>query len=589
MCGFSFERLNNNQFCGVDDCVLSHRGPDYYGELILHNCCFRHWRLSIKDVSEGSHQPYKFKNLVMLFNGEIYNYKSLRVLLRNKGYIFETSGDTEIFLKGYDCFGVSFLGMVDGMFSVLIYDTQVDTTFIARDKFGQKPLFYSISHDRFLVASELKVFSHEFGFNDLCKASLNQLLTFGHTLPPLTLLSGVRSLLPGQFLVFDKAYSVLESGNLNERLFSCKKEFSQSITILNVKDALIESVNTMLDTDVKTGVFLSGGMDSGIITCIAKKYLNRSIDCLTYTGNGMSVNDNLGSREIASHFNVNHYIIEDTQYDLNEKFLMFLKSVDSPSYDGFNTYLVSQAAAKLGYKAMLSGVGADELFGGYPSFRYERFYKFLNLNIDPLIDALSCDRKWTYFATGNRFKRYTKLRGFKSLESYGLDFSNYLGSLGFSLSQNSYLDTLLLETYGYMSLVLLRDMDQFSMANSLELRAPFISDNVVALFDHLEFEKSFNLMGPKGVLRSIFEPDFPVNYFNKKKSGFELNTDILMREASYDIKDLKERFEQLGIIDHVDHLINRDKGNEIRKQANWMFLNQIYSFVENHKVNALNN
>jgi asparagine synthase (glutamine-hydrolysing) len=586
MCGFSCEIVYNGSVEGICPGTLNHRGPDNFGTIKINNAYFRHWRLSIKDVSDSSNQPFVYKSLVVVFNGEVYNFKLLRRLLLLEGYIFETTGDTEVFVKGFYHYKSNFFGMIDGMYSCAIYNSETKSVIIARDKFGQKPLFYSVNNKRLIIGSELKVFSLDFGFKSVGKKYLKEYMSFGYNLAPNTLLNDVKALLPGEILTFDIAGQIIDRANVNRGLFG-KDTRQNEVSLYSLKDVLIESVNSALDTDVKTGIFLSGGVDSSILAIIAKKYLKRDVSSLTYCSDKVSDIDNSGSIQMAKHLGLDHIIIKDSQNELKDKFYRFLKSVDQPSNDGFNTFLVSEAARESGFKVMLSGVGADELFGGYPFFYSEELYDQFGLNLPLISRFLMRNRKMRYFFEGNLFRRYALAR-FGNLNGIDEDeYIKYYKNLGISLTGNSFLKSLTLETYCYMSQVLLRDMDQYSMANSIELRAPFLGNEIVNLFNYFDFSKAYRIFGSKGVLKHLFKDDSPENFFDVKKQGFEIDVSFLNNDTDFDLKCFSNNLYDLGAGD-LFGVGKMDLGkNFIRRNSELTKLFQLQAFFVNHGIDEI--
>lgn len=361
------------------DAMLA-RGPDGCGEWYSpdNRVGLAHRRLSIIDLSEHGAQPMTSEdgNLVVSFNGEIYNYRALRSKLEAKGYRFRSNSDTEVLLHLYAEMGIAMLHELRGMFAFSLWDAMQGKLFLARDPYGIKPLYYADDGWCIRAASQVKALlaggrlsrEHE-------PAGLAGFYLLGTVPEPWTLYRGIQALPAGHYLQAD------DSG-VSEPVAWCNvasiflaasqsgPATNRDRAIEDVHAALQESVRAHLVADVPIGLFLSSGIDSGALAGLVKDQ-NQPVEAVTlgfseYAG---TADDEVPlAQEIAQHYGLRHHVHRVGQQEFAEHLPAILMAMDQPSTDGINTWLVSQAAAIQGWKVALSGVGGDELLGGYPSF-----------------------------------------------------------------------------------------------------------------------------------------------------------------------------------------------------------------------------
>ena len=349
--------------------ALRHRGPDDAGtwQSDAKRATFAHTRLAILDPTPAGHQPMSCADgrFTITFNGEIYNFKELRHTLEGRGITLRTQTDTEVILRAYEVFGEACVSRLRGMFAFAIWDEREQTCLLARDRFGIKPLYYH-AHDSGLVfASEVKALLHSGAVpRGLDRDAMYQYFRAGSVQDPRTLLRGVRNLEAGHVMTWD-------AGQLRTVRY-WDLSFVASETAPPVAEAthsaLLDSIRHHFVSDVPVGVFLSGGIDSTCLVALATQAGVRDLHTFTLSVPGSPDDEGERARRTAEHFGTRHEEYRVDAATARQLFGGFLEAMDQPSIDGLNTFAVSRFAHEHGMKVVLSGVGADELFGGYRSF-----------------------------------------------------------------------------------------------------------------------------------------------------------------------------------------------------------------------------
>ncbi|MFN3018110.1 asparagine synthase (glutamine-hydrolyzing) [Vibrio coralliilyticus] len=504
---------------------IRHRGPDDKGIRTFEDgkIALGHTRLSFLDLSNSGKQPLSKAGLHIIFNGEIYNHNDLREEFKKKGAHFKSGTDTEVILEGYRLFGLGVFDKLNGMFAVVIYDASNKEIILARDKYGIKPLYISNNNDSLTLASELKVFQSDGGIS---KKARFYFLLLGFVPEPTTIYPEVEMFPSG-----------MATKVCSEKLITIdSKEITYEHTIKEsetLKESFVNAIELQLSADVPIGVFLSGGLDSSALVSLAKK----DVQTVSIYFDDEDYSEKKFQKLISDKYSLKHYELLLTKSYFRENIDDFLKSMDSPTIDGFNTYIVSKLAHESGLKSCLSGVGSDELLYGYPSFKRDKLLNVLCKVPGPIIDILS---------KFERTKRLTflKLKN-KALGKYLVNRSLFLPEEIKELLQlddktiQSYIEDLErvyevpqdysslqkvseLETSLYMKNQLLRDADVFSMANKLEIRVPFLDYNfsriVSGTSDSQKESKAYN----KPILVEFVKELIDDSIYNRNKSGFEI-------------------------------------------------------------------
>jgi asparagine synthase (glutamine-hydrolysing) len=357
--------------------TLRHRGPDDCGESVFPSARLGlgHTRLSIIDLTRAGHQPMAdiLGHCIIVFNGEIYNYRDLRQKLEGLGHRFRSQSDTETIIEAYRAWGIDCIKHFNGMFAFALYDSQIRRLFMARDRAGEKPLFYSYTNGRFSFASELKSLMSMPEFQRrLNITSLEFYLAYGYVPNDRCILQGVRKLPPAHALTLE-----IETGNLNVWRYwqlpdpAPREEASEEELVRELEGLLEDAVRRQLVADVPVGILLSGGVDSSLVTALAARVSSKPINTFTVTlpGNG-SYDEGPYARLIASHFGTKHMEIEAEPVSM-ELLPKLAHQFDEPMCDSsmIPMYLVSSLIRRY-TKVAVGGDGGDELFGGYLTYNW---------------------------------------------------------------------------------------------------------------------------------------------------------------------------------------------------------------------------
>ena len=387
MCGivsiFSYKGLSEvdrNEVRSIRDHMFK-RGPDGSGEWYSTDNCIGlgHRRLAIIELSAAGAQPMRNDDasIVIVFNGEIYNYMTLRDSLEKRGYVFRSSSDTEVLLHLYDAKGPDMLHDLRGMFAFAIWDDRKKELFLARDPFGIKPLYYTDNGNTFIAASQVKALLKSSKI-DTCPdpAGHAGFFLWGHVPDPFTLYKGIHSLPAGSYMVVDSAGCIVitaycSPASLLSAAVSSARPTRKEEGEGPFKVGPAETVRSHLIADVPVGVFLSAGMDSTTLVALASEVSGSGLNTVTLGFNeyiNMHDDETALAALVADKYRTVHQTIWVSREDFQNDIDGLLKAMDQPSTDGVNSYFVSKAAAKAGLKVAISGLGGDEIFGSYPSF-----------------------------------------------------------------------------------------------------------------------------------------------------------------------------------------------------------------------------
>jgi asparagine synthase (glutamine-hydrolysing) len=542
--------------------AMTLRGPDSFGYWSNDNgkVAFGHRRLAIVDLSITGHQPMTNADgsLTIVFNGEIYNHNELRNKLQSKGFVFQSSSDTEVVLALYSYYGLGMLDKLRGMFAFAIWDGCKRKLFLARDPIGIKPLYISCDQKSFRFASQVKALIKS-NDCDMTPEPAGHIgfFTWGHVPEPFTLYKGVRALKPGSCLVVDESGEQLHKTyfSFSSHYKECKDHIiSKKITSKDhcFANDLIESVDLHTLADVDVGVFLSGGRDSitlaGIASSLKKYNGSRKLKTITlgfeeFIG---TPNDEVpDATRVAEQIFSEHIVKMIKQEDFRSNYDKFISSMDQPTIDGINTYFVSKAAKEENLKVAISGLGADEFFGGYPSFvnipKIVKIFKFLryfprlrkairkfvanvpyfkNKQKIAAIFEYGFSYEGAYFLNRGLFMPW-ELTGLfdNDFISQGLKDLSTMSLLSKSISEmdTPKLKILSLEAQWYMRNQLLRDSDWAGMAHSIEIRTPFVDKKILSSTFYAE------ALGKPISKKNMADTNpfqVPSEILNKKKTGF---------------------------------------------------------------------
>jgi asparagine synthase (glutamine-hydrolysing) len=527
---------------------MIHGGPDDGGVYINNDIHIGlgNRRLSLQDLTSAGHQPMMaFNNkLYITFNGEIYNFKELRSELKGLGYFFKTESDTEVILVAYQCWNVKAFERFKGMFAFALVDNHLNKTYLVRDPSGIKPLYYSTSSSSLIFSSEVKAFlktSFEFKTNEKWKVFI---LALGHIPEPFTNLDSVVSLKKGSYMTWDN-----KSSSYSTTIFSTF-QYTEQITDINyaietVKNSIEKSVKRHLISDAPIGVFLSGGIDSSILTLVANRFEKENLNTLSVQFEETDYSEKRFQALVNQQTNARHNDYVFNYKAFTKHFDTIISAMDQPSTDGINSWFVSKCAKENGLKAVLSGLGADELFGGYPSF--QRMHKLATLKMLPKallrLSEHSNDhrfRRLYYLSYDNPIGEYLFLRGFFTprtiasiLDSDHKEVDDILSNFTIDDSIKSLKNgnrASWLETNLYMENQLLKDTDYMSMSHGIEVRVPYLDQDLIAAVLNIRHDIKFNKQQPKSLLISAFKNVLPEPIWNRKKMGFTFPFQEWMRK-----------------------------------------------------------
>ncbi|WP_353626473.1 asparagine synthase (glutamine-hydrolyzing) [Bacillus sp. JCM 19041] len=559
MCGFVGEMIRNGNPHIPEKIwkqsleAIHHRGPDSTGEYKDNQVRLGFKRLSIIDLENG-HQPlaYEQERYQIIFNGEIYNYVELRADLIKRGYTFRTDSDTEVLLALYVAEGKEAVKKLRGMFAFAIWDTEAKELFCARDRFGIKPFYYLKNNERFYFASEQKSIMPLIDKVTVNQESLQHYTTFQYVPEPATLTHGLQKLLPGHTLSIQSEFT-LSIEAYGDRSFDAQNNGSLSELAEKTVTSMRDSVEKHMRSDVPVGAFLSSGIDSTAIVALAKE---RHPNLLTFTvgfeTNGYSEIDiaketakNLGVKNIAKLITPEEFIAELPN---------IMWHMDEPVADpaAVPLYFVAKEASKH-VTVVLSGEGADELFGGYNIYRepldldwFKRIPKNMQSSLNRVASKLPTSIKGkNYIVRGTTpiEKRYVgnafifpESEKAKLLNAYNpaLPYTKVTGPLYKQVQ--AYDDSTkmqYIDMHTWLSSDILVKADRMTMAHSLELRVPFLDKDVFALARTLPTEMKLTNKTTKYVLREAMKDIIPKNIVPRKKLGFPVPIRVWLKNELY--------------------------------------------------------
>jgi asparagine synthase (glutamine-hydrolysing) len=536
---------------------IAHRGPDAEGIFIStdHAVALGHRRLSIIDLSAASNQPLIKDEWVLVFNGEIYNYQALKNELITKGATFNTHSDTEVLLEAWRHWGPACLNRLRGMFVFALYNTQTKQLFLARDAYGIKPLFLYEDNGRIAFASELKAIRPLIAHENINHTALAASLLYVWIPDSQCMIENVRKFPAGHFAeIIHNHIAFYPFDDFSETIYQPMRR----ISVDEFESTLLDSVEKHLIADVPVSTFLSGGLDSSLLTAMAKSKTDK-LDAYTIAFQKSDQlfeampDDALYAEKIAKQLGVSLHRVEITS-DIVSLLPKMVASLDEPIGDAaaINTFLICQAARDAGVKVLLSGMGADELFAGYRKHyacalaqKYQKIPRFLrNKIISPMIDALPVAGKNRGYRVTRWLKRFSDFANLPEEQAFLRSYTYYSrDALTHLLSpdlqncispifeehtriyhQADHLDFTNRLCYTDMNLFLkglnVTYTDRASMAASTEVRVPFIDREVVKLAFQMPGSQKLHGRTGKYLLKKVAERWLPHDIIYRPKAGF---------------------------------------------------------------------
>jgi asparagine synthase (glutamine-hydrolysing) len=576
--------------------AINHRGPDDEGFYLNDWVGFGFKRLSILDISYDGHQPMfdLNNNYVIVFNGEIYNYKIIKEELIKKHYKFKSATDTEVLLNSFIEWNVSCLDKLEGMFAFIIYDKIKDEVLVARDHLGIKPLYFFENNNCYFFGSEIKAFESFIEF-ELNEKQLYEQFVYGYVSGKNTIFQNIYRVKPGTYMKFNRG-GLISENQYYDVTSSLNNPIVMDINYDEIKSAISESISRHTMSDVGYNVQLSGGIDSSYITAVLSKDFDQRLNTYSVTLEKFNRDESRYQNLVSEKYNTNHHSFSLTGKDMCDNFEKATWYYDIPQVHLSSIFLMVLCGhSKQSSKVILTGEGSDELFGGYNSFSNTKLYKynliyFLQKHdmlqklilVSPLfrkirnslenfnvgIDQSSFYPREIYNFTFNHLREEIEYRN--SVVENIKELPNKI----FASFQTSYLN------------FLFERQDKMSMAMGVEARVPFSNRLLFDKINRIHFNKKIKPV-PKAILKKLSEEYFDDSFIYRDKIGFALPIDKWLREEN-SLKQMLDlltdkTFRERGFYNHrnIDSLIeNHLNGNKDYSK----YLMNIINFEVWHRI-----
>lgn len=538
MCGINGFNFEDKKLIHEMNKTINHRGPDFQDYSTEKGISLGHVRLSILDLSNAGNQPMKYKHLSIVFNGEIYNFKELREELKNEGYKFISDCDTEVILKAYDFWKEECLNKFNGMWAFCIFNSKTNEFFLSRDRFGKKPLYYYLENNKFIFSSEIKSILKANISKTINKEALNEIFTYRFTFQDKTIFEKIKNFQPGTWMLFDLNKNQIKESKKYYKL-SVKKQEKISFKIAKEQTLklLDDSVKKRMVSDVPVACLLSGGLDSSLITAIAKRY-NKELN--TYSIGFDTTNELSYAKIVANALNTKHHEIIINKDNILNYLEEMIYHMDEPigADPGFlPIYVLSKEVAK-DYKVVLTGDGADELFTGYDRYKLLHYgNKLKKLPIpktnNEILKRLNSMKKKTPFEA---FIQITRVFEKDELEKLGIKESYPQITWN---KKDILTNAQIFDIENLLPKDFFMKADKMSSAFGLEQRTPFMDYRLVEF--GLSLPIKYRLWGwdEKHILKQIGKDLLPKEITKRRKHGFNVPIDYWFDNV------LKEKLKEL--------------------------------------------
>ena len=585
MCGILGANFLSNNFNQALD-LLNNRGPDYKNSISLENKQFGHTRLAIIDLNEEANQPMIFDDILLVFNGEIYNYKEL---IHVEHLECKTASDSEVIIRLYQKYKFDFLNKLNGMFSFCIYDMKKNLYFCARDRYGKKPFFYHFKDNKFIFSSSIKSVLKLLDYKpNLNKVALSKYMQYFVSFGEDTFYQDIFKLEASTYMIYDPN----NSSELQKKKFyriNTYKAIKNEIDALNdIEELLINSVETRLTSDVEVSSLLSGGIDSSLISALYTKISGKKINTFSV---GYDEHKNYCELEYAqitaNHINSNHTPVVINQKEYINHFHQTLDLLEEPHGDSaaIPLNILTKKIHQSGIKTVLSGEGSDEIFLGYDNYsKFLKYYEFekslsneQNLFLNDIIGALQNNTKESeylrrivkkqnlYNSFGEIYTDIQKKRLFKKVPSFKSETAKQD-----PVDWMSYIDLKI-----WLGEALLSKVDRISMGNSLEVRTPFLDFNLVNYMFSVESNIKVGDTN-KYLLKKIASKYIPEVIINRTKKGFNSPfNEWLNKEYKQEILNIiVEVNNQTNLFNHeyILHIYELSKSNKFKQHLYSLFV-----------------
>lgn len=585
MCGIIGTNFLNERFDKSLE-LLHHRGPDFQNSIKIGNKQFGHTRLAIIDLDEEANQPMIFDDILLVFNGEIYNYKEL---IHVEHLECKTKSDSEVLIRLYQKYGFDFLNKLNGMFSFCIYDMKSDLYFCARDRYGKKPFFYYFKDNKFIFSSSVKSILNLLDYKpNLNKVALSKYMQYFVSFGEDTFYQDIYKLESASYMIYEpnKSRELQKKKYYKINTYKAIKDEKQALN--DIEELLFKSVEYRLNSDVEVASLLSGGIDSSLISVLYTKISGKKINTFSIGYDEYKNYCELDFAQItAKHINSNHHPVEINQKEYIKHFEQTLDMLEEPHGDSaaIPLNILTKQINKTGIKTVLSGEGSDEIFLGYDNYaKFLKYYEFekslsneQNLFLNDIIGALQNNTKESeylrrivkkqnlYNSFGEIYTDIQRKRLFKKVPTFKSETAKQD-----PVDWMSYIDLKI-----WLGESLLSKVDRISMGNSLEVRTPFLDFNLVNYMFSVESHIKVGDTN-KYLIKKIASKYIPNEIINRTKKGFNSPfNEWLNKEYKDKILDvIVEVNNQTNLFNHeyILHIYELSKSNKFKQHLYSLFV-----------------
>lgn len=585
MCGIIGTNFLNERFDKSLE-LLHHRGPDFQNSIKIGNKQFGHTRLAIIDLDEEANQPMIFDDILLVFNGEIYNYKEL---IHVEHLECKTKSDSEILIRLYQKYGFDFLNKLNGMFSFCIYDMKKDLYFCARDRYGKKPFFYYFKDNKFIFSSSVKSILNLLDYKpNLNKVALSKYMQYFVSFGEDSFYQDIFKLEASTYIIYEpnKNRELQKKKYYKINTYKAIRDEKQALN--DIEELLFKSVEYRLNSDVEVASLLSGGIDSSLISALYTKISGKKINTFSIGYDEYKNYCELDFAQItAKHINSNHHPVEINQKEYIKHFEQTLDMLEEPHGDSaaIPLNILTKQINKAGIKTVLSGEGSDEIFLGYDNYaKFLKYYEFekslsneQNLFLNDIIGALQNNTKESeylrrivkkqnlYNSFGEIYTDIQRKRLFKKVPTFKSETAKQD-----PVDWMSYIDLKI-----WLGESLLSKVDRISMGNSLEVRTPFLDFNLVNYMFSVESHIKVGDTN-KYLLKKIASKYIPNEIINRTKKGFNSPfNEWLNKEYKYKILDvIVEVNNETNLFNHeyILHIYELSKSNKFKQHLYSLFV-----------------
>ncbi|WP_323658008.1 asparagine synthase (glutamine-hydrolyzing) [Aliarcobacter butzleri] len=585
MCGILGTNFLNERFDKSLE-LLHHRGPDFQNSIKIGNKQFGHTRLAIIDLDEEANQPMIFDDILLVFNGEIYNYKEL---IHVEHLECKTKSDSEVLIRLYQKYGFDFLNKLNGMFSFCIYDMKKDLYFCARDRYGKKPFFYYFKDNKFIFSSSVKSILNLLDYKpNLNKVALSKYMQYFVSFGEDSFYQDIFKLEASTYLIYksNKSRDLQKKKYYKINTYKAIKDEKQALN--DIEELLFKSVEYRLNSDVEVASLLSGGIDSSLISAFYTKILGKKINTFSIGYDEYKNYCELDFAQItANYINSNHHPVEINQKEYINHFEQTLDMLEEPHGDSaaIPLNILTKQIHKAGIKTVLSGEGSDEIFLGYDNYaKFLKYYEFekslsneQNLFLNDIIGALQNNTKESeylrrivkkqnlYNSFGEIYTDIQRKRLFKKVPTYKSETAKQD-----PVDWMSYIDLKI-----WLGESLLSKVDRISMGNSLEVRTPFLDFNLVNYMFSVESHIKVGDTN-KYLLKKIASKYIPETIINRTKKGFNSPFNEWLNKEYKDkiFEVIVEVNNETNLFNHeyILHIYELSKSNKFKQHLYSLFV-----------------